>query len=203
MVPWALGLVALVVGALATRTDLARREIPNRLTATGAAVALTAGLALDPGGVPQRTAVAEHRDRIPQPPTRGDVVAEAGALAAVPIMAVEQAEMAARQIDETIDKQAERPMQGGMRHVGRRHAMQMGIGLDDTQMHRRRLGAVRVAVRQALVRRQVPEGRHRRDIAAALPVPEAFLQLVLQVARHAQTFAVAGDARMFGKGVHA
>jgi leader peptidase (prepilin peptidase)/N-methyltransferase len=46
----ALGLIALVVGALATRTDLARREIPNRLTGAGALAALVVGLALDPGG---------------------------------------------------------------------------------------------------------------------------------------------------------
>jgi leader peptidase (prepilin peptidase)/N-methyltransferase len=56
MAPWALGLVALAVGALATRTDLDRREIPNRLTAAGAVAALAVGLALDPGGGPERAA---------------------------------------------------------------------------------------------------------------------------------------------------
>lgn len=58
MAAWALGLVALTVGALATRTDLARREIPNRLTGAGAMTALAVGLAVDPGGVPARLAAA-------------------------------------------------------------------------------------------------------------------------------------------------
>jgi leader peptidase (prepilin peptidase)/N-methyltransferase len=56
MAVWALGLVALAVGALATRTDLARREIPNRLTGAGALSALSLGLVLDPDGVPVRVA---------------------------------------------------------------------------------------------------------------------------------------------------
>lgn len=51
-----LGAIALVVGALATGTDLARREIPNRLTAGGALAALVVGLLVDPGGEPARLA---------------------------------------------------------------------------------------------------------------------------------------------------
>ena len=54
--PWCLGAIALVVGALATRTDLARREIPNALTAGGALAAIAVGLGLDPGGEPARLA---------------------------------------------------------------------------------------------------------------------------------------------------
>lgn len=53
---WALGAVALVVGAMATRTDLARREIPNRLTAAGALAAVAIGVVADPGGEVARIA---------------------------------------------------------------------------------------------------------------------------------------------------
>jgi len=53
---WCLGVVALFVGALATRTDLARREIPNTLTGAGAASAVAVGLVVDPGGEPVRLA---------------------------------------------------------------------------------------------------------------------------------------------------
>jgi len=53
---WGLGMVALVVGALATRTDLARREIPNALTGAGAVAAVVVGLVADPGGEPVRLA---------------------------------------------------------------------------------------------------------------------------------------------------
>lgn len=53
---WCLGVIALVVGALATRTDLARREIPNVLTGAGAVAAIAVGLVVDPGGAPARLA---------------------------------------------------------------------------------------------------------------------------------------------------
>jgi leader peptidase (prepilin peptidase)/N-methyltransferase len=53
---WCLGVVALVVGALATRTDLARREIPNQLTGAGALAAVAVGLVVDPGAQPARLA---------------------------------------------------------------------------------------------------------------------------------------------------
>jgi leader peptidase (prepilin peptidase)/N-methyltransferase len=56
MAAWCLGAVALVVGALATRTDLARREIPNALTGGGALAAVAVGLVVDPGGSPARLA---------------------------------------------------------------------------------------------------------------------------------------------------
>jgi leader peptidase (prepilin peptidase)/N-methyltransferase len=56
MAAWCLGVVALAVGALATRADLARREIPNALTGAGAAAAMAVGLVVDPGGEPARLA---------------------------------------------------------------------------------------------------------------------------------------------------
>jgi leader peptidase (prepilin peptidase)/N-methyltransferase len=56
MAAWWLGVVALAVGALATRTDLARREIPNALTGGGAVAAMAVGLVVDPGGEPARLA---------------------------------------------------------------------------------------------------------------------------------------------------
>jgi leader peptidase (prepilin peptidase)/N-methyltransferase len=56
MSAWCLGVVALAVGALATRTDLARREIPNALTGAGALAAVATGLVVDPGGEPARLA---------------------------------------------------------------------------------------------------------------------------------------------------
>jgi leader peptidase (prepilin peptidase)/N-methyltransferase len=56
MAAWCLGVVALVVGAAATQTDLARREIPNALTGAGALAAITVGLVVDPGGEPARLA---------------------------------------------------------------------------------------------------------------------------------------------------
>jgi leader peptidase (prepilin peptidase)/N-methyltransferase len=56
MAAWCLGVVALAVGALATRTDLARREIPNALTGAGAVAAMAVGLVVDPGGEPARLA---------------------------------------------------------------------------------------------------------------------------------------------------
>jgi leader peptidase (prepilin peptidase)/N-methyltransferase len=51
-------LIAIVVAvtALATRVDLQRRVIPNRLTAAGAIAALVAGAALDPAGEAARVA---------------------------------------------------------------------------------------------------------------------------------------------------
>lgn len=58
MAAWALSAVALVVGTLATRTDLARRVVPNRLTGAGALAALLAGGSLDPAGEPARLAAA-------------------------------------------------------------------------------------------------------------------------------------------------
>ena len=56
MAAWCLGVVALAVGTLATCTDLARREIPNALTAGGALAAIAVGLVMDPGGEPARLA---------------------------------------------------------------------------------------------------------------------------------------------------
>jgi leader peptidase (prepilin peptidase)/N-methyltransferase len=56
MAAWCLGAVALAVGALATRTDLARREIPNALTGAGALAAMAVGLVVDPGTEPARLA---------------------------------------------------------------------------------------------------------------------------------------------------
>lgn len=53
---WCLGAIALAVGALATRTDLARREIPNALTGGGALAAVAVGLVVDPGGETARLA---------------------------------------------------------------------------------------------------------------------------------------------------
>jgi leader peptidase (prepilin peptidase)/N-methyltransferase len=42
--------ILVVVAAIATRVDLERRVIPNRLTAAGAIAAVAAGTVLDPGG---------------------------------------------------------------------------------------------------------------------------------------------------------
>jgi leader peptidase (prepilin peptidase)/N-methyltransferase len=52
----ALAVVAVVVAAIATRVDLERRVIPNRLTAAGALAAILVGTALDPPGEPGRLA---------------------------------------------------------------------------------------------------------------------------------------------------
>jgi leader peptidase (prepilin peptidase)/N-methyltransferase len=45
-----LAAIAVGVAAVATRTDLDRRVVPNRLTAAGALAALAAGTVLDPAG---------------------------------------------------------------------------------------------------------------------------------------------------------
>lgn len=56
MAPWCLGAIVVIVGALATRTDLKQRRIPNALTGCGAVVSVLVGLIVDPGGEPARLA---------------------------------------------------------------------------------------------------------------------------------------------------
>ena len=54
----ALAAVLLAVAAAATRSDLRRRLIPNRVTGAGALLALGLGLTLDPPGEPRRVLAA-------------------------------------------------------------------------------------------------------------------------------------------------